>query len=399
MRLQPKPVAVAEAPQFSLMRGGLLFGVLRRLRLSGDSLDFARRRVLVIVAVAWLPLLFLTAVDGTLAGSGVAISFLRDVEAQARLLVALPLLLIAETIADDRVSPTVRRFVERRIVGVEDLPAFNAAVRSTSRLCGSIVLEAGLLVLVYTAGRWLWRGGMATAPSVWYKRAGSGGLELTPAGDWYVLVSIPLFQFMLLRWYLRMALWARLLWRISRLRLHLTVAHPDRVGGIGFLKIAAYGFWPVLFAQGALASGLIGGRVLYGGETLASFAVTAGSALALMVLFVLGPLLLFTPQLDRARRTGTGEYGLLANQIVFAFEQKWLRGGRADVDPAASQGDFQALADLAQGYQPIGEMRLVPFDMTDVARLAAATAAPLLPLALTMFSLPELAVRVAKFLL
>ena len=41
-------------------------------------------------------------------------------------------------------------------------------------------------------------------------------------------------------------------------------------------------------------------------------------------------------------------------------------------------------------------MRPVPIGIRDVARLAAATAAPLLPLALTMFSLDELVTRLLK---
>ncbi len=42
------------------------------------------------------------------------------------------------------------------------------------------------------------------------------------------------------------------------------------------------------------------------------------------------------------------------------------------------------------------EMRLVPFGLKDVSRLGAATAAPLLPLGLTMFSLEQLVSRLIK---
>ena len=41
-------------------------------------------------------------------------------------------------------------------------------------------------------------------------------------------------------------------------------------------------------------------------------------------------------------------------------------------------------------------MRIVPFGLEDITRLAAATAAPLLPLGLTIFSLEELIVRLVK---
>jgi len=42
----------------------------------------------------------------------------------------------------------------------------------------------------------------------------------------------------------------------------------------------------------------------------------------------------------------------------------------------------------------VRDMRAVPFGLDDVTRLAAATAAPLLPLALTILSPEELIMRV-----
>jgi hypothetical protein len=44
-------------------------------------------------------------------------------------------------------------------------------------------------------------------------------------------------------------------------------------------------------------------------------------------------------------------------------------------------------------------MRLVPFGMKDLTRLAASAAAPLLPLLLTIFSPEELVTQVMKVLL
>jgi hypothetical protein len=43
-------------------------------------------------------------------------------------------------------------------------------------------------------------------------------------------------------------------------------------------------------------------------------------------------------------------------------------------------------------------MRSIPFGLEDIGRMAAATAAPLLPLLLTIFSPEELIMRVIKVL-
>jgi hypothetical protein len=186
--------------------------------------------------------------------------------------------------------------------------------------------------------------------------------------------------------------------QVSRLNLHLTAAHPDRAGGIGFLGKSSYAFAPILFAQGALLSGVIARRVLYEGQSLMSLKMEAAGLVGAMVLFILGPLVTFTPLLERARRKGSAEYGLLANRHVFGFEEKWIRGGPPEIGELLGTGDLQSLADLGNSYAVVREMRIVPFGIDDSARLAGATAAPLLPLTLTMFSLEELLTRLFKIL-
>jgi hypothetical protein len=53
---------------------------------------------------------------------------------------------------------------------------------------------------------------------------------------------------------------------------------------------------------------------------------------------------------------------------------------------------------LANSYAVIRQMRLVPFGLDDVIRLAATTAAPLLPLGLIIFSPSELLSSLIKVL-
>jgi hypothetical protein len=239
---------------------------------------------------------------------------------------------------------------------------------------------------------------MALGSTTWYAAPEQAGLRLTTAGYWYAFVSIPIFQFILLRWYMRLVLWFWLLWRVSRLKLRLSAAHPDRAGGVGFLGKSSYAFAPILFAQGAILSGLIATRVLYEGRDLVSFKMEAAGLIGFFVLFILGPLVMFTPQLMRAKRKGSAEYGLLANRYVFGFEERWLRGGEPDMNELLGTGDIQSLADLGNSYSVVREMQIVPFGIYDITRLAAATAAPLLPLTLTIFSLEEVLSRLIKIL-
>jgi hypothetical protein len=285
--------------------------------------------------------------------------------------------------------------VERRIVLPEDLSRFQRAIESAIGLRNSIPVEVGLLLVVYTVGLWFWHHRISLDASTWYAMPG-GTWHLTPAGFWYVFVSIPVVQFLLLRWYLRLLIWFRFLWHVSRINLNLIPTHPDRSAGLGFLGKSAYAFGPLLFAQGALLAGLVASRVLYRGESLQSFKLQVGGFIAFFVLAILGPLLMFTPQMARAKRKGLADYGVLAQRYIESFEQKWVLRNPARSEELLGTADIQSLADLGNSYALVRDMRSVPFGLEDITRLAAATAAPLLPLLLTIFSPEELILRIIK---
>jgi hypothetical protein len=383
------PAPTVETRDFSLVSGGPLFQIFRRAHLSGDALGLVNRRVLLVALVAWLPLLFLSVLDGHALGGDLKIPFLHDIEAHVRFLIALPVLIVAEFVVHTRNSALIRRFVERRIVVGEDRAKLGKAVDSALRVRNSIASEGTLLILVYTLGLWIWWNQVALESRTWYAMPQGGHLDLTLAGYWYAFVSIPMMQFILLRWYMRWTIWFWLLWRISRLDLHLSAAHPDRAGGIGFLGKSSYAFGPVLFAQGTLLSGVIASRVIYDGQNLMSFKMEAAGLVVFFVLVVLGPLVMFTGKLDRAKRKGAAEYGLLANRYLARFDDKWIRGGASETGELLGTNDIQSLADLDHVYSTVREMRLIPFETRDITRLAAATAAPLVPLLLTMYSVGD----------
>ena len=206
------------------------------------------------------------------------------------------------------------------------------------------------------------------------------------AGMWYGYLSLPLFQFLLLRWYFRLFMWTRFLWQVSRIELSLIPTHPDRVGGLGFLA----NFTPLAVAHGTLLAGLIANRIFYVGAALPDFKIEIAVLVVFLMCVVLGPLLVFAPQLAQAKRTGNREYGTLAERYVREFDAKWLRGGVPADEPLVGSGDIQSLADLANSFEVVRTMRIAPVTKEAILQLAAATLAPVVPLALTMMSLEEL---------
>jgi hypothetical protein len=72
-----------------------------------------------------------------------------------------------------------------------------------------------------------------------------------------------------------------------------------------------------------------------------------------------------------------------------------VRGG-GEGEPILGTSDIQSLADLGNSYEVVREMRLVPFALKNVARLAIIALIPMLPLLLTIIELEELIDRLIK---
>jgi hypothetical protein len=386
-----------QADDFSLVLGGPLYQLWRRTHLAGDTLELLRRRIVIITLVAWLPLLVLSVVGGYAWGNGVTIPFLYDVEVHVRFLVALPLLVVAELVVHQRMRPIIGQFMERRLIADTARMKFDTILASALRLRNSIMAEVGLIVFVYVVGVMvIWRTHTAVDVASWYGASTQGRWQPSLAGWWFGCVSLPLFQFILLRWYFRLFVWARFLWGVSRLELRLVPTHPDRCGGLGFLASVCPAFAPVLLAQGALLAGTFANKIFFTGAKLPQFKMEIIVLVAWMLFSVLGPLLVFMPVLAHAKRAGLREYGSLAQRYVRDFDDKWLRGRTPPEDTLLGSGDIQSLADLGNSFEVVRGMRAVPFTRDAILQLAVFALLPLAPLLLTMISLEQLLETLVK---
>ena len=311
----------------------------------------------------------------------------------------LPLLIVAELAVNRRMGGTVRQFFDRDLIPDAARAKFDACIGSAMRLRNSVTAEVLLIAFVYIVGvLFIWRTQVALDVSSWYGVSANGTLRSSLAGWWLGCVSLPVFQFLLLRWYFRMFLWARFLWQVSRLELALVPTHPDRSGGLGFLGGVGFMFAPLLVAQGAVLAGPIADRIFYAGARLPDFKLELVGVVALMVFVVLGPMLAFVPMLAAAKRAGLRDYGILAQRYVREFDQKWLRGGAPAEEALVGSGDIQSLADLGNSFAVVQDMRAVPFTWRTFVQLAVATLLPVAPLLLTMFSLEQLLGQALKML-
>jgi hypothetical protein len=375
-----------ELQSFSLVLGGPFYQLLRRSHLTGDTLEHAQMRVVTLALLAWLPLCLIELIKP---GPPTTITFWQDLELHARLLLALPILVAAELVIHRSIRPLLQTFLDRKLVPEDSLEKFHSYVHSAMRARNSYLAELLLVAIVYGLGvTVVWRHGLALDTPSWYFSPAEGG-ELTLAGTWFAWVSLPMFQFLMLRWYYRWGLWTRLLWQVSRLPLNLVATHPDGSGGLGFLARSANAFAPLAAANGALLAGMIANRIFFADAKLTDFKLEIGAMVAFMICLCLGSLLAFIGPLMRVRFAGLASYGRLAQRYVTDFDRKWIQDGAPD-ETLLGSADIQSLADLSGAYEVIRSMSIVPFNRRSVLSIAGATLAPIAPLVLTMMPLEKL---------
>lgn len=347
------------------------------------------KRALLLAAICWAPLFVLSLRDGLATGDSVPVPFVRDFAAYARFIGAVVLLSLADAAVAQRLRGTLRHFYGAKLLTPASEPKFLALVAGARRRVDSTVVELALLALAYLGSWSSISRQLANGMSTWHALAGPDGETLTLAGWWSALVSVPVFQFLFLRWLFRGVIWAGLLARVARLELRLVATHPDRAGGLGFLSLGQAGFAILVLAASLSLSAVLADEVVYRGVALESlYPVMIGFAAAATAL-VLAPLFAFAPRLARLKREALYAFGALSSRHDTAFAEKWI-GSPAEAEPLLGDADASSLADLVTGYERAKALRPIPIDLAAVAPLVVAAALPMIPLLTTKVPLVEI---------
>ncbi len=346
------------------------------------------------VAVTWIPLAALAAFRGL----DSLRSFLEDYAAQSRILVVIPLLILAEPPMVALLVRVAHHFPNAGFIKETDLPRFERALSDFTHRGESLAVRVVLVLLIYMFLGLIMSDVESSSFMPWC--FGEGGVtNLSRAGSWYVFVSLPVLLYIVLRWVWRQLLWLWLLTITSRMDLHLVPSHPDRTGGLSFLEECMRGYIPFGLAVGTIVAGAVANRVVHLHHSLASFKYTPIFMIVFVVIVCVGPLCIFWNILLRTRRRGIFEYGALALTMGRQFEAKWLADPARTRDDALEKPDFSATIDLYSVVANVHSMNLFPVGHLSLARLTIASLAPVIPLALVVLPLDELMKRVLKLLL
>jgi hypothetical protein len=385
----------AEPHYHSLVRGGYSWRIARQMGFEPPTVPRRFTKVLLLLIVTWIPLVVLSLVGGHAWGDSVQEPLLRDPNIYSRFLFVLPLLELAQAVIERSLSVQMRQFFKSGLVPLEERAAFTRTEDAVIRLRGSVTAELLIAVLAlaisFTA-RVLMSPGRDLL--TWERQ----GNVITAAGWWYILVSLPILAFFLLRWIWVFALWTWFLFRVSRLDLELTPTHPDRAGGLGFLGWGLACFSLVLMAVSAVISGSLAREILHRGSSLDSLKYHVAVFVVLAIVVVHVPLFAFAGKQARCRFHGLLDFGTLTWRHDRAFEEKWIRSLETAQESPLGSADTSSLANLALAYEHIERMQLIPIDKQALVVLVAGTLIPMIPLVGTTIPLAEILSKLGEFL-
>ena len=367
--------------------------------ISSGKLNLLRAATLVS-AITWLPLLVLTLIEGTAIGSLVAIPFLADYMPYGRYLVAPLLLLLMDQVVERRTALALGHFRETGLIIAADRERFERMVATAERLWRNRFVRWGFVLVVFGLAAPTFARIQRLGISDWMMFARpSGDAAPNLAGLWNVFVSAPLVRLLFLRAFWKLAVWAWLLSRLSRLELQINPMHPDRRCGLHFLGETQLAFTPLIVALGVQLGCATAVAVQYLGFPLPGFRWGVAGFVVLALALTVGPLVVFMRGSWMAKEWGQDAYSSWSIDAVNEMTSRLKRLRQEGRAPRLDGPEISTVTDAGALFERVLQTRPLPVDTRQVVTvLLAATASTLLPL-VALLPLRKIVAQLASMLL
>jgi len=360
----------------SLMRGGTLYWVQEKARLIQSNQWNLGRRLLIAIAIAWLPLVVLTALHGGIGSSDNLGALLSDYRIYARAFIAIPLLLLGQITMESHFREMSQHFLDANLVPVKDLPRFREIMEKARHLRDAKLPEIVIVLAAYLQIGYFLESGRLHFAS-WAVETGSN--TPTPAGYYALFVAHALFLGLLALAFWKWVIWIVVLRDLSQLDLQLDSTDGDLTAGLGFLGEVPKAFVPLALAISAVIGATWRSQLLEGVATLGSYKLPAALLAVIILLIFFLPLLLFTPKLIKEKKEGSLEYGSLQHLHSLQFRQKWVEERNEHTKELLGTLDVTSLADMSASFKNVEDMKVFPFKKSGAIALLAGLALPMIP--------------------
>jgi hypothetical protein len=362
--------------KFSLVRGDALFRMQRAIGLvPAGSLGLVRRAAFWAM-VGWLPVaLWALFRDRALPGA-LPEPLLVHFGVHARLLIAVPVLILAQGPAQAVVDQVLRQLLYSGVVPVGQRARFDHVVRGVVRLRDSTIpwvaiVAVALAVLTVS-------GAMDPLHEADWDRHGLQAGSLGFGGLWFLYVGRSIYFVLACGWIWHIVLLTVLLRRIARLDLSLVPSHADRAGGLGFLERLPGAFAPAAFAASCVLASRWAHDAVYHGLQLASLRAEMIAFVAFCVALFALPLLALRKPLKEAKQKALLDYGALIAEHGRLVHRRWIEGREIGQPAVLNAPELGPVADTAAMHEAVRAMRSIPLGKGTVAKVVLAAVAPMI---------------------
>jgi hypothetical protein len=233
----------------------------------------------------------------------------------------------------------------------------------------------------------------------WMASTNAGIRALSFSGYWAVFVSIPLFQFLLIRWLWRYLIWALLLFRLSKTNLKLLATHADRSGGLGIIILAQRNFNMIFVACSVLISGQLVAELIKHPDTFNATRSVVIGYVVISLIIMLFPLIFFTGKLVKTKHQGLLKLSNLGASLSRKFDREWINDEPIEKIIEDKQVDPSMLFDYSGMYDSLQQLRAVPVTFRDIIGMGIMLFVPFIPIWFVHFSAVEILQKILGLLM
>ncbi|KQV30141.1 hypothetical protein ASE23_08535 [Rhizobium sp. Root73] len=390
---QPETVA-----DFLASRGGPFYELQSRLGLLQERTLQVGRRAVIFIGLAWLVPLLLGLPHSLSFDAANGLPYLLDAGAWAKFFVAIGAFMLAEQQVEQRLRAKLQQVTVAPIVAPSSLSQAAQAVNQALKRRDSRVAEAVCLVNAIIAAGIALRHLLTVDTSSWAVAAAPGANSITLAGWWFVIVSMPLFWFLVMRGLWRHFVWSLLLRKLARLELRLVSTHPDGRAGLGFLGDYPNAYATFIFGMSCAVAAAVGQNLLHETASMTNITILMVSWLLIVLALFAFPLSAFSKPLSDLKKATLVVLGAQATQYHRLSERK-LTGFNVVANNVAEAEQFQDVVDPSKQFDTTRKLSTLLMNRAAVIPVSAAALLPFAIVASTRVPFKDVFDLVKKLLL
>jgi hypothetical protein len=368
-----KPTRTPAPAPFDLLRNDVLIRWQRALRIAPPTGLGVVRRAVFFALLSWLPIVVWALLNHRLIESAGGEPLLVHYGIHVRCLVAIPLLILAEATARTQLGRIVEAFHSSGVVADAERAAFDGILQDVARLRDATLPGVAILtaVLAWTLVVPLDHRADELA---WAAAADGFGF----GGAWYAYVARPLFLVLLVGWLWRLALVLLLFRRLARMPLSLVPTHPDRHGGLGFVKRLPAAFFLVTLAIASVIAAHWAHEVVHHGQSLVALKLPFAAFVVLWSAILLAPLLWFAPRLAAMKRDALRDYGALVGCHHRLVHRRWILRESIPQSELLQAPELGPVADTTAIFEAVERISPLPIGKSTLLTVLIPIALPML---------------------